>query len=545
MPGSFAIEKLDKAPCRMACPAHLNVQGYVQMVKTGRYKEAIQIIMKDLPFPGVLGRICPHRCEKSCRRLEKDEAISIRELKRFAADQVDLNDIEVPEITPRHENVAIIGAGPAGLTAAYFLAIDGYSVNVYEAMPEAGGMMRYAIPRHRLPRSVLDAEIGNLKRYGVEIHTNTVIGRDITIEELREHGAKAIFIGMGAWKGLKLGIPGEDHFDVFHVTGFLREVELGTRKELKGKSVVLGAAHSGIDAARVALRLGAEKVHMVDPFSQSEMPYDVEEKEEIEKEGAKVHLQVAPKRIVIENNKIAGVECIRTRLTDPDTTGRRKFIPIEGSEFFIEADHVISAIGQEPDLDSLRKHTFGLEISKWNHLTVNPETLQTNVPGIFAGGDVITGPATVIEAVEAGKRAAHYMGKYLRGEDLPEEWLEEPPIGENWISIPEDEPVRKRLVVPTLPLEKRLAGFDEVSLPADEGVVQDEATRCLNCGGCCECYECVEACKAQAVTRETHSQEEQIVSIDVGSVILAPGFEAFDPAKFDTYHYATYPNVVT
>ena len=354
IPGGFAIEKLDKAPCRMACPAHLNVQGYVQMVKAGKYLEAVKIIMRDLPFPGVLGRICPHRCEKSCRRLQVDEAISIRELKRIAADNTDLSQIPVPEIIPKNKKVAIIGSGPAGLTAAYFLAIAGYSVSVYEAMPQAGGMMRYGIPRHRLPRTVLDSEIENLKRYGIEIHTNTAIGKDLTIAELMEHGASAVFLSTGAWKGLKTGLPGEDlSEDVYHVTTFLREVELGKRKRLEGKVAILGAGHSGIDAARVSLRLGAAKVNVVDPFSQGQMQYDAAETEEIEKEGTKIHFQVASKRIVVENGKVKGIECYRTRLTEPDTTGRRKFIPIEGSEFFIEADHVIVAIGQEPDLDFL------------------------------------------------------------------------------------------------------------------------------------------------------------------------------------------------
>ncbi|MDH3343698.1 MAG: FAD-dependent oxidoreductase, partial [Desulfobacteraceae bacterium] len=227
IPGSFAIDKRDTAPCRMACPANLNVQGYVAMVKMGKYREAVEIVMKDAPFPGILGRICPHRCEKSCRRLELDTAISIRELKRVAADHVDLSEIPVPQITPKNEKVAIIGSGPAGLTSAYFLALDGYQVNVYESMPEAGGMMRYGIPEHRLPRSVLDAEIENLKRYGVKIHTDTAIGKDLTLEELREHGANAIFLAIGAWKGLKLRIPGEETSQgVLDVITFLQEVHL-------------------------------------------------------------------------------------------------------------------------------------------------------------------------------------------------------------------------------------------------------------------------------------------------------------------------------
>ncbi|MCK5193119.1 MAG: FAD-dependent oxidoreductase, partial [Desulfobulbaceae bacterium] len=545
IPGGFAIEKFDTAPCRMACPANLNVQGYVAMVKEGKYREAIEIIMRDLPFPGILGRICPHRCEKSCRRLELDDAISIRELKRVAADHVDLNDIPVPEITPRDEKVAIIGSGPGGLTAAYFLALDGYQVSVYESMPEAGGMMRYGIPEHRMPRAVLDAEIENLKRYGIEIHTNTTIGRDLTIEELQEHGAGAIFLAIGAWKGLKLRIPGEETSQgVSDVTTFLREIHLGNLKKVDGKVVVIGGGHSALDAARVALRLGASEAHIIYRRSRAEMLAEPEEVDETEIEGVKVHYLVAPLSISSEKDKVTGIECIRTRLTEKDTTGRRRPIPIEGSEFFIEADHIIPAIGQEPDFGNLGK-TQDLKVSKWNLLEVNPETLQTNIPEIFAGGDVISGPATVIEAVEAGQRAAKYMAKYLQGEDLPSEWQEEPPMGTNWVEPPKDEPIRERLKIPTLPVEKRLSGYEEVNLLVDEKSAQEEADRCFDCGSCCECYQCVTACEAKAVTLETHAQQEETTTINVGSVILAPGFQPFDPSKFDNYNYANHPNVIT
>jgi heterodisulfide reductase subunit A-like polyferredoxin len=545
IPGAFAIEKIDTAPCRVACPANLNVQGYVAMVKMGKYREAVEIIMQNLPFPGILGRICPHRCEKSCRRLELDEAISIRELKRVAADHVDLSDIPVPEITSRDEKVAIIGSGPAGLTAAYFLALDGYQVSVYESMPEAGGMMRYGIPEHRLPRTVLDAEIENLKRYGIQIHTNTVIGRDLSIEELREHGASAIFLAIGAWKGLKLRIPGEETSQgVSDVTAFLREVHLGNLKKLHGKVVVIGGGHSALDAARVALRLGASEAHIVYRRSRKEMLAEPEEVEETEKEGVKIHFLAAPIGISSENEKVTGIECIRTRLTEEDTTGRRRPIPIEGSEFFIKADYIIPAIGQEPDLGNLAK-TQDLKVSKWNLLEVNPETLQTNIPDIFAGGDVISGPATVIEAVEAGQRVAKYIAKYLQGEELPTEWQEEPPMGINWLAPPKDEPIKDRLKIPTLPVEKRISSFEEVNLCADEASVKQEADRCLNCGGCCECYQCVTVCEAQAVTLETHAQREKTTTINVGSLVLAPGFQPFDPSKFDNYNYANHPNVIT
>jgi len=544
IPGGFAIEKLDKAPCRMACPANLNVQGYVQMVKEGKYREAVEIIMQDLPLPGTLGRVCPHACEKSCRRLELDEPVSIRELKRVAADHTDLNEIPVPQIEPRDEKIAVIGSGPAGLTAAYFLAQDGYQVSVYEAMPEAGGMMRYGIPEHRLPRSVLDSEIDNLKRYGIEIHTNTVIGKDLTIEELQQHGAKAVFLGTGAWKGLKLRIQGEEAAGVEDVTSFLRDVHLGKLKKMEGKAVIIGGGHSALDGARVALRLGADESHIIYRRSKAEMLAEPEEIEEAEKEGIKIHFLVAPVKITSEGGKVTGIECIRTRLTEPDTSGRRKPVPVEGSEFIIEADHIIPAIGQEPVL-VFSGEKLDLEVSKWNLLVVNPETLQTNIPGIFAGGDVITGPATVIEAVEAGKRAAGYIAKSLQGEKLPTEWQDEPPMATNWTEIPDDEPVKHRLKIPTLAIEKRFSGFEEVNLNVDEESAREEAGRCINCGGCCECYECVDVCKAQAVTLETHNQKTETLSIDVGSVILAPGFEAFDPSEFSTYQYSSYTNVVT
>ena len=545
IPGAFAIDKLDRAPCTMACPANVNVQGYVQMVKQGKYREAVEIIMRNLPFPGILGRVCPHPCEKSCRRLEVDEAIAIRELKRVAADHVKLSDIPVPVRPSRQEEVAIVGSGPAGLTAAYYLSLEGYPVSVYDAMPEAGGMMRYGIPEHRLPRRVLDQEIKNLERYGVKIQTNVSIGDDLTIEELKQHGAKAIFLASGAWKGLKLGIHGEEGpGGVPDVTAFLREVHLGERTKLEGRAVIIGGGHSALDGARVALRLGADEVHIIYRRSRLEMLAEPEEVEEAENEGVKIHFQVAPVKIARENGKVAGIECIRTRLTDPDTTGRRKPIPVEGSEFFIDADIVVPAIGQEPDLRFLGSD-HGLELSKWNFPVVNPETLQSNVPGIFAGGDLITGPATVIEAVEAGKRAAKYIAKYLQGEDLPEEWCEEPPAGTNWAEVTDDEPAKNRMRSPTLPVEKRSLSFEEVNLCADERSAQEEAGRCLNCGGCCECYQCVYACKAEAVTFDTHAQKEELLKIKVGSLILAPGFEAFDPGDIEWYGYNSRPNVIT
>ncbi len=243
IPGGYCIEKLDRAPCGLACPAGLNVQGYVAMVKQGNYTEAIKIILEKLPLPGVLGRICPHQCEKSCRRREKDEALSIRELKRIAADQVDLSQIALPKITPQDKHVAIIGSGPSGLTAAYFLALKGYATRIYEALPEAGGMLRYGIPAYRLPRRVLDQEIDFIKRFGVEIQTNTPLGKNLTIDDLLSHGYGAVYLATGAHRGLRMRIPGEDQqAGVIDAVTFLRQYNLGEMTRLKGKVVVIGGA---------------------------------------------------------------------------------------------------------------------------------------------------------------------------------------------------------------------------------------------------------------------------------------------------------------
>ncbi len=543
IPGAYCIDKKDRPPCNQACPANLNVQGYVAMVKEGKYREAIEIIMRDLPLPGVLGRVCPHPCEKSCRRREVDEPLSIRELKRVAADNTDLSSIPVPEIAPRGKSVAIIGSGPAGLTAGFFLAQDGYKCTIYEAMPEAGGMLRYGIPEHRLPRSVLDGEIANIKRYGVEIQTGIRVGKDITLDELMAHGADAVYLAVGAWKGLKLRVPGEELNGVLDVATFLSRVHLGEMKKISGKAIIIGGGHSALDAARVALRLGADEAHIIYRRTQTEMLAEQEEVEEALKEGVQIHFLVAPVRIS-GKDKVEGIECIRTKLTEPDSTGRRKPIPVQGSEFFIEASWIIPAIGQEPDLSFLPNES-GVEVSSWNLLKVNPANFMTGKPGVFAGGDAVTGPATVIEAVDAGKRAAKYIGQYLEGKELPQAMEEDRPFGSDWKDIPQDIKHVERMHPPTLDVEKRVNTFQEVSLLVDEETARTEAARCLDCGGCCECFECVKACGPNAVTLETHAQRNETIELNVGSIILAPGFEAFDPSRFESYGYSKYPNVVT
>ena len=406
-------------------------------------------------------------------------------------------------------------------------------------------MLRYGIPEHRLPRNVLDTEIDNLKRFGIKILTDTAIGKDLTIDDLQKQGAGAVFLAIGAWNSLKLKIAGEDIArGVSDATFFLREVHSGKLKKLAGRVVVVGGGHSALDAARVALRLGASSADIIYRRSRAEMPAEPEEVSAAEKEGVKIHFQVAPVEISGENGSVSGIRCIRTRLAEADGTGRPRPVPIEESEFLIETDHIIPAIGQAPDF-SLLGIDHGLKLSRWNLLTVDAETMQTNRPGIFAGGDVTRGPATVIEAVADGKRAAKYIADYLQGHKRPAGRQEKPLLPKNWVAAPRDEPIRKRMPLATLPMEKRRSGFEEVNLAADEISARQEAARCLDCGGCCECMQCVAACKAEAVTVKTHAQRAETRHIETGSIILAGGYKAFDAGLKAEYGYGRWPNVIT
>jgi heterodisulfide reductase subunit A-like polyferredoxin len=541
VPRVFAIDKMDRPPCNAACPAHINVQGYVAMVKAGKYKEAVEIIMKDMPLPGVLGRVCVRFCEEKCRRREVDEALSIKELKRFAADQVDILSLPLPEITPQKDTAAIVGSGPSGLAAAYFLALNGYKSTIFEALPVAGGWLAVGIPEYRLPRNVLQTEIENIKRFGVEIKTNTAIGKDRTIDDLFREGFKAIYIAAGTHQGVRLNIPGEDSFENFHQCApWLTAVNLGTIAQIKGTVIVLGGGNAAIDAARVSLRLGADEVHIVYRRSRDEMPADAEEIDQALEEGVKLHVLATPKRVLGSNATLTSLECLKNRLGEPDSSGRRRPVPIEGSEFTIQADHIIAAIGQSVDR-SFADGTEDLDFSPADLVAVNPNTLQTSRKGVFAGGDVVTGPKTVIEAMAQGKKAAASIAAYLQGQEMPSSDDADDQEKVHKL-IDAGEPKLPRAKVPTASVNERIKTFQETNLSMDEETAQTEASRCLDCGVCCECYQCVEACQAQAVD---HNMADRRMDITVGSIILASGFQPYDPAFHDTYHYGRYPNVVT
>ena len=544
IPGAFAIQKADKAPCRLACPAGINVQGYVQMVGQGKYAEALKIIMDDLPLPGVLGRICPHGCEDACRRCEVDQPVAIRELKRLAADQVDPRTIEIPMAETRDERVAIIGSGPAGLSAAYHLARRGILSTIYEALPQAGGMLRVGIPDHRLPPAILDQEIEIITNMGVELKTNTPLGGDLSVDSLFDDGFKAVYLALGAHKGITLGVPGEDAEGVRQGVDFLREVNL-TGKAPVGKHVaIIGGGNVAIDVSRSAVRLGAESVQIIYRRTRAEMPAWEEEIQAAETEGVELTYLAAPQEVLTEGGKVTGLRCIRMELGEPDSSGRRRPVPVPGSEYDLAVDQIIPAIGQRPDLSSI-EDVDGLEFTRWSTTEVDPVTYATGRPGVFAGGDLQSGPWVAIGAIAAGKEAAESIERYLDGADMADGRapIERPePV---YRPVPEGEPAKARAKVRELEPSARQGNFNEVELGLSEEDGKAEAARCLNCGYCCECYQCVEACGAGAVTLVTHQEQREMVELNVGSVILAPGFTPYDPSQLDFYGFGKHPNVIT
>jgi heterodisulfide reductase subunit A len=546
VPGAYAIDKKGVPPCRAACPAGVNVQGYVALIGAGRYAEAVELIRRDLPFPAICGRVCPHPCETACGRSSADGAVAIASLKRFVADwereRRDTREAsEGPAVRPTFsDRIAIVGAGPAGLTAAYQLAKKGYPVTVFEALPVAGGMMTVGIPEYRLPRDVLDYEIDEIRKLGVDIVTNTALGRNFTLDDLFERGYKAVFLALGAHKGQKLRVEGEDLPGVYDGITFLREVNLGhrpTQARALGRVAVIGGGNTAVDAARSALRLGADSVTIVYRRSRLEMPVNPWEIEEAEREGVKIHFLATPARIVGDSH-VTAMECIRMELGEPDASGRRRPIPIPGSEFTLEVDTIIAAIGQLPATDTIA----GLELTRWGTVVADADTCETANPAIFAGGDAATGPTTVIEAVAAGNRAAESIDRYLKGQDLregrvfkiPNEHIVQRDIGEEISYF-------ARAEMPMLPIEARQGNFMEVELGFSEDQARQEAERCLACATCSECMECVKACSPGAID---HSMQEEYLDVDVGTIIVATGHKFFDPKRLPQYHYGRFPNIL-
>jgi len=492
-------------PCRAACPADVNVQGYIALLQQGKFKEAVELIRKSMPFPAICGRVCFSPCQDACSRKNIDQPVGIRYLKQLAADIEREQGRVKPDPIPKthNEKVAIVGAGPAGLSAAYELAKLGYPVTVFERMPEPGGMMRYGIPNYRLQKYVVANEIAYIQDLGVEIKTGVEFGKDVQLDTLRNEGYKAIFIAIGAQLSRKLGIPGEDLEGVFQAVEFLRHVSLGKIVDVGEKVAVIGGGNSAIDAARTSLRLGAKEVTILYRRSRNEMPALPHEIEAAKEEGVKFHFLVAPKRIIGEGGRVKLIECLRMELGEPDASGRRRPMPIQGSEHTYEVDTVIVAIGQLPETSCLPSTLLD---ERARAISVDPLTLETSIPSVFAGGDIVTGPANIIEAIGAGKRAAVSIDRYLNGEDLRtgrEEEIEETTWVKDWEKITKKP---ERYTAPRIDIGRQKVSFEEADelLVKTKEVAMLEALRCLECGSCTECLGSEELCEAdKAVVDET------------------------------------------
>ena len=480
-------KEIISSPCQHTCPIDTEAPVYIALVAQGKFEEAFDIIRKDNPLPSVCGRVCHHPCETKCRAGEGGEQIAIRSIKRFVTDyaikSATKGRVEAIAHTHPHEKVAIIGSGPAGLTAGYYLSQKGYDVTIFEALPVTGGMLSVAIPEYRLPREVLEFDTESIKSAGVEIRTNTALGKDISIDSLFEQGYKAMFIAIGAHKSMKLRIPDEDAEGVIDSIEFLKAVNLG--KEVKvGKRVgIIGGGNSAVDAARVANRLpDVEKVSIIYRRTRTEMPAFKEEVDEAIEESIDIQFLSAPTKVITQDGKLKAIECIKMKLGDIDKSGRRRPVPIEGSEFIIELDTLIPAISEQPDISFLTEKD-GLQISDWGTLVADEETLATSREGIFAGGDAVTGPGTVVEAIGAGKLVAQSIDKYLKGEELTREYkVTRPSVYIEPVELTEEELAEaERSPMPVLSVEKRTKNFKEVALGFTEEMAIKEARRCLRC----------------------------------------------------------------
>jgi len=470
---------LVRAPCQNACPVELDIPGYSAFIKEGRFEDAYRVIRQRLPFPSVCGRVCNHPCEASCARSQMDDPLAIMHLKRFVADYAITHGIEyTPKIkATQKEKVAIVGSGPAGLAAAYDLAREGYGVTVFEAHPVAGGMLTVGIPEYRLPREIVQNEINDIKRLGVDIKLNTRI-EDST--ELLKQGYQAVFIASGAWKQVKMGIPGEDVNGVYDAIEFLKNVNLGNEIKVGKKVIVIGGGNSAIDAARLALRKGADEVNVLYRREKKDMPAIPDEIEAADEENVCYHFLTVPTNIQSEKGRVTGVECIRMELKEFDRSGRKIPYPIEGSEYIVPADMVIIAIGQRAD-PPIGEHSAVEQKRGW--MTVNPRTLRTTMEGVFAGGDVVTGGGTVIGAIAAGQRAASSIKRYLEGKELllrmereDEEIFDLPPADEE-----KELEVEPRVPIRHLHPTDRITSCEEVIMCYSSQEAVREAKRCLRC----------------------------------------------------------------
>jgi len=541
-PRIATIDRQDiSAPCINECPGGVKPYGYISLVRNGQYDDAMRLHLEDIPLPGSLGRACYAPCQNECTRATLDSTVDIRRIKRFFAENYydKFPEPEKTEITIKSgKKVAVIGSGPAGLTAAYHLALKGHYVKIFEAAPVLGGMLKLTLPEYRLPKTVVDRDIKNITALGVEYEVNNKIEN---LSKLKEEGFDSIFISVGTHDTSKLDVEGSNLKGIISCLDFLREANIGQKENLKGKKVmVIGGGNTAMDASRTALRLGAEKVTVIYRRSRSEMPCFKPEIDEAEEEGVEIMVLRNPIQFFGEDGILKKVQLIKMKLGEPDQSGRRRPEPIPGSEYIEDIDIVIEAIGLQPSTSM-----FGntIEIKKGGTIKVNETTLQTSVESIFAGGDSVTGASTIIEAAGQGKKAAFYIDKYLQ--NLP---LNNYVFGDKLPAIDKNK-VLERGTFKLIPqvdakfrnIHERIQDFKDVELTLSEEEVLLSTNRCLDCSNCRECHQCISACPANAID---FSQKKVLVETNVKSVIVTTGFKLFPPSGKPEYGYTKYPNVI-
>ncbi len=486
-------------PCTAACPAGIDIAGYIDFILQKDYAGSTALIKEMLPLPGVLGRVCPRPCEDPCRRIQIDgKAVAICGLKRFAADKAAESGLPTqPEPKPATgKRVAVVGAGPTGLSAAYYLALEGHKVTLLEAEKKAGGMLRFGIPPYRLPNSVLDQEINDILSLGVELKTSQVMGRDYQIDTLKDQGFDAVYLSIGAMAAKPARLPGDDAEGVMSAIKFLADVNWNETVDIGERVIVIGGGFTAADAVRTARRVGASEVTMMYRRSRKEMSAAAHEIHECEIEGITLALLTAPVSMEIEDGRVVGITSQRMELGEPDESGRRRPVPIEGSEYYTPADTVLLAIGQDVDVAALNEGDLGLD-KRWGTIEVDPSTMMTNLPGVFSGGDCVTGAATVVEGVGAGRLGAFAIDAYLNGADEAEIaaaiFQHKPEFFDIGAKAASAAPLNE---MPVLDGDGRLEEFDnagrggdvdndeafkEVETGFSEEVALKEAGRCLMC----------------------------------------------------------------
>jgi len=546
VPATFAVERKGWSPCKAACPVHTSAHGYVALVAKGLFDEAYQVASEPNPFPSVCGRICTHECETRCTRGEVDDPIAIAALKRFVADTVGPTRGVSPTPVFYDERVAVIGAGPAGMTCARDLTDLGYKVVVYEAQQVPGGMLRLGIPEYRLPHEVIQREVEQVLAKGVELRLGQRAGTDFTVDGLLEQDYAAVFLATGLQRSADVDLPGNELAGVTRAVELLREVNLGGAPRVGARVVVIGGGDVALDAARSIIRLQAQTglapdVTLAYRRSEVEMPANASEVEEAREEGLRVEFLAQPEEILGDAGRVSGMRFRRCELGEPDVSGRCRPVPIPGSEFELGADTVVFAVGQAL-VDDFAQGCSGLDLRD-GQIRVDRETMMTTRPGVFAGGDAAAlGYFTAIEAVAAGRRGAAAIHNHLRGATLIPVWDEEHetarPAAESLARIE----IGQRVPVGTLDGRARREHWDEVGLGYTAEQAVAEAGRCLDCAVCSDCRSCVTACPADAIDFDQKPWDEEIT---VGAVILATGHQEFDASRKLPLGYGRFKNVLT